>query len=704
MCQSFRQPYLVFLIIGILFIPTIVLSQKQIKVSNLKKDISIDGNVDEKEWSGSSTTAGLIQLEPDKAAPASEETIIHSFYDDQYIYFGIKCLQKSIVVANVQTRDNVLKNDDAIKIVLDTYLDKRSAYCFTINPLGTQTDFRINDDGRNINYDWDTEWQSAAKVFPWGWSAEMAIPFKSIKYRSSIKQWGINFGRIIRNNSEISWWSEALNSDYRISQNGLLTGINPPAQDDKVMITPYVSLRFEDSDITGNYNKLKPDAGVDFRYRVSSNLSLNATLNPDFASVEGDKEKIDLSGWEENFPEKRLFFQEGNEMFNMRYKLFYSRRIGDISYGAKFAGKVGDYSLNIINTRSIENAEMGIPAAFNSVVRVKKDILKSSSLGFTLVDKTTDIESVRSFGLDWILNPGNNWKITGQLIGSTPGDFIEHSGGFIRVAHESNKHHIHIRYSNLGEKLRDNVNQMGFINDDDRKEVDSDLIYTFWFKQGLFRYIDLGTMVNAYWNLDGNFRSSKFREKVRFYMNNKFSLDFYYENGSRLVAANQTISGSSDIRYHNKLLRATLGYNTDASSHAQLHYTFGNNFGRQMDIIEGAVTFKPLPKLMVKYSFAWLDFKPEYHDELKLRLEHSTWLNILSANLFVTNDLWFKIFAQNDTYKERFYLYGQFGWRFKPPFGAIYLTYAGDDYFNHSTEKRINSKTLFLKFTYPISF
>jgi hypothetical protein len=533
----------------------------------------------------------------------------------------------------------------------------------------------------------------------------MAIPFSSIKYRISDQVWGVNFGRILISNLETSWWSGEVADNFRISQGGSLTGMQVPAKPERLLLFPYVSLRYEDSDITGQYNKLKPDAGGDILVNLSSNFSLNATINPDFASVEGDMVKIDLTGWEVNFPDKRLFFQEGNEMFAMRYRPFYSRRIGDINYGVKFTGKAGGYGMNILNVMSPERKEQGQPAAFYTVARVKKDILKSSTIGAIFVDKSDfDTTFSRSFGLDWVLNPGERWKITGQLLGSYPGELLKHSGGFLRIAHESNKHHVHLRYTVLGENLAENIKQTGFLTDDNRHEFDADLSYTFWFNESFMRYIRVFLGNNMFWGIDGGLRGYKFRDYIRFYLSNNFSYRFYTDYRYQVRKSSDTSGQPIHLHFYNYYLEHELGYNTDASSNASISFTSGRNFNRRMKILKGDVALQALERLTVGYNISWLDFQPDTISYPGIRLEHNTLLNILTMDYYFTNDLWVRLFGQHNTYDKRFYLYGQFGWRFKPPFGAFYLIYAGDNYFNHSEKRYYDHRTIFLKLTYPIGF
>jgi len=175
-------------------------------------------------------------------------------------------------------------------------------------------------------------------------------------------------------------------------------------------------------------------------------------------------------------------------MYKTRINTFYSRRIGDIDYGGKVTGKIGDYGFNVLVAHSPELADEDQPGALFTAARVKKDILKSSTVGLTLVDKSWDGGYARSFSADYTLNLGKTWKLTGQLVGSWPGDIKTHSAWFMRFANESNVHHFHFRYTDIGENFMDNTNQTGFVTDDDRREIDSDLEYTWWLQNNIFNY------------------------------------------------------------------------------------------------------------------------------------------------------------------------------------------------------------------------
>ncbi|MCK4817016.1 carbohydrate binding family 9 domain-containing protein, partial [bacterium] len=318
-----------------------VYSQKSVRAFKVQTPPVIDGFVQEEAWQVADSATDFVQMEPTKGASASENTVVYITYDNEKLYFGIKCYARdpSSIVGKIQTRDVLSKNDDQIGILLDTYNDNRSAMGFFVNPLGVQIDMKVTDDGRNHDLNWDAEWESAVVRTSDGWSAEIAIPFQSITYNKNLSTWGVNFGRVIRNNSETAYWSGVLNDDFRISQGGLLQGIQSPGKKKIVELTPNLTLRYENSDETEVHSKVLPQVGIDAHLNISSNVVSHLTYNPDFATVEGDQEQINMTRWELSFPEKRLFFLEGNELFKTRIKTFYSRRVGDIQWGAKINGK-----------------------------------------------------------------------------------------------------------------------------------------------------------------------------------------------------------------------------------------------------------------------------------------------------------------------------------------------------------------------------
>ncbi|MEN8187394.1 MAG: DUF5916 domain-containing protein [Bacteroidota bacterium] len=663
-----------------------IYSQQSLDVKILNGPIKIDGVLD-KQWFETKSTENFTQLEPNKGAESSRKTIVRiaQFKENLYISFQCFVKDKKEIAARIQRRDQLDKSDDIIAVLLDTYNDKRTSQLFFVNPIGTLTDAKVTDDGKNVDLLWDTEWEAKTSVTDNYWVVEIVIPLKSIQHDPNSNVWGANFGRIIRSNQETAWWIP-VSEDFRISQSGSLIGIQPESEKKhNLTIFPYATLRYENSDITGIHDKIKAEAGGDIKYQYRSNIVANLTINPDFATVEGDKEQINLTPWELRFPEKRIFFQDGNEMFGTRISTFYSRRIGDMQYGGKMIGKSGKYQFNALSARTEENEILNDPESWFNAFRVKRDFLKSSTLGFTYADKITDTSYVRSYSADYVLNLGKTWKLTGQFVTSAPGDFKSHSAWFVRFAKENNLYHYHVRYSNIGSNFQDNVNQTGFIQDDDRHEIDSDITYKFWFNDKI-KYLYLAGYNNIFWSQEGDLRSWYLTYKARAYFENRFSLNAYYNNEYKLL----------DKDYYNHYYRAELGYNTDESVFINTAFRTGRNFDRDFNLWQINTRFQLFKKLTLTYEFNHLKYSPDPTSK-------STTINVLGADYFFNKNIWLRVFTQKNSLADKFYFYGLVGWRFKPPFGAAYLIVNTNEFDDVLTREHFQSQIVFLKLTYPIS-
>jgi hypothetical protein len=508
---------------------------------------------------------------------------------------------------------------------------------FQVNANAVLTDAKVTNDGRNVDYLWDAEWEARTLQGENKWVAEISIQLKNIQYNSGTDVWGINFGRVIRANQETVWW-KAVSDNYRISQGGTLTHLNYKSKiRPNLTLFPYATGRYEDSDLTGVHEKVKGAAGLDLRYQYGSNLIANMTINPDFATVEGDKEQINLTPWELRFPDKRLFFQDGNEMFGTRISTFYSRRVDAMQFGGKINGKAGKYQFNALFAKTETNQATSDPQAWFNAVRIKRDILNSSVLGLTYADKITDSIYVRSVSLDYVLNLGKTWKLTGQFVGSAPGNLKTHSAWFLRFARKNNLYHYHIRYTNVGTDFRDNVNQTGFIRDDDRHEIDSDINYSFWFNQNL-RYLYLSGKNNVFWSQAGTLRSWFVTYSTRMYWRNRMSFDFAYNNEYKLF----------EKEFYNYFYQSELGYNTDEATFARSAYRFGRNFDRDFQLWQVNTRFKLLQKLAITYEIDYLHYKPD-------PTSNGTTIHVLGADYFFHKNLWIRIFTQMNSISNKFY-------------------------------------------------
>lgn len=393
-----------------------------VRATRITTPIRVDGTLDEEAYLAVAPITEFLQQEPDNGAPVSERTEAWVMYDDRNVYISCRCHDRQLerIVANDMRRDSPnLRQNDNFAVELDTFHDRRNGYLFYVTPLGALFDGMTTDERQN-NSDWNTVWQAKAGRFAGGWVAEIAIPFKSLRYRPGIDQeWGINLRRVIRRRNEWvyitpieqAWGQTAI---FRVSAAATLTGIQVPPAGKNLEIKPYAISRVTTDLLarTPVRNDFSPDAGVDVKYGVTKGLTADLTYNTDFAQVEEDEAQVNLTRFSLFFPEKREFFLEGSGTFNFGTNapnnggapgapgggpqqgggdvptLFYSRRVGlsdgrpvPVIGGGRLTGKVGQWSVGAIDIVSDDDEEAGAVRTNVSVLRARRDLLRRSSIG-----------------------------------------------------------------------------------------------------------------------------------------------------------------------------------------------------------------------------------------------------------------------------------------------------------------------------------
>jgi len=378
-------------------------------------------------------------------------------------------------------------------------------------------------------------------------------------------------------------------------------------------------------------------------------------------------------------------------MYSTRLKTFYSRRIGDIAGAVKLTGKAGKTSINLINAFDKNEGDTLGNKPMYTVLRVKQDVMKSSTIGLTVTNKLLDEKMKSTLSADYVLNLGSLWKLTGQYVAAIDNWDLLKNAGYVRFAAENNFFHWHIRYTYIdGGGFMNILNETGYINDDDRNEFDSDLSYKWWMKNSSIKYISIGTANNIYWNDNfSKFRSWNLNENADIFLINKFDIGIKYNNEYRYLKLD-----SND--YYNYYYSAALGYNTEAYNNTRITYRSGRSFGSRYYSIEGAMQFKLIDRLAVELKPRYIHFTPETSSF------QTSFINSLSVTYNFTNDLWAKLICQINTAIGKLYIYGLFGWRFKPPFGNLYIILNHIETFEYPGEFQ-NKYIGFFKLTYPIS-
>jgi hypothetical protein len=642
------------------------------------ESIKVDGQLSEPAWEKTAQAADFIQFEPERGKSASHKTIAKVLYDEKYIYFGFLCYdnQPERIVASIAKRDSDIEEDDSVYVLLDTFHDRRSCYYFATNLLGTQLDGRITENGRTEDATWDGIWKSAGLKTEFGWSAEIAVELSSLKYEpGDDRTWGLNVGRSVPRILETSFWAGPLESEFKVSQFGELRGLDLPKSEKKSQIIPHIISKAEEGEET------ELEAGLDARYAFSQAVSGNLTVNPDFATVEADQERINLTRFELNLSEKRNFFLEGSEIYNQRINLFYSRRISDIYGGVKLYGKSGGNEFSILSAQTKKNESAGEESSNFTVFRLKRDVMKSSMVGFLAANKMIEGKNKGTAGIDTTLHFSNTFNFTGQLAISY-GDYnTDNLAFFLRPSYDSATFHIHLRYTHLGNYFGDNANQVGFVSDDNRNELDSALEKTFWLKKWGFERIEYGSNYNIYWGMDGTLRSWQIDQGLSFDLKNKFSLSVDHSQEYKLY----------EKEFRNYQTELELGYNTREWQSATLIYSFGRNFDLDFKLIEGNLNYKITKDFSFQYSLTRLIFEPDPEGE-------STWIHVIRATNYFTSDLFIKVFYQINSAIDKRNIQILFVYRFQPPFGSIQLAYQrGTARFG---ERGTQGNTLFLKIAY----
>jgi len=312
--------------------------------------VRVDGRLDDDAWRDAPPAGGFRQWDPERGAGASEETLFKVAYDGEALYFAVACLERDPgrITGTLSRRDQIA-HSDYFAVFLDPYCDRETGYCFRVNPLGVQQDAYLYNDGESDG-DWDAVWQAETWRDDDGWYAEVRIPFSAVRYRADSPAWGLQVSRHLYGRGETSaWvvWDPELAGF--VSRFGSLEGLRGIPAPRRLEALPYVVARTTDPAAAGPETLDHfQNFGLDLKYGVTADLTLNAAIQPDFGQVEADPATLNLSPFETYFAEKRPFFVEGSRFFqHRRFDLFHSRRIGGgranarIRYAAKLTGKTG---------------------------------------------------------------------------------------------------------------------------------------------------------------------------------------------------------------------------------------------------------------------------------------------------------------------------------------------------------------------------
>jgi Domain of unknown function (DUF5916) len=405
--------------------------------------IVLDGVLDEGAWASAPVISDFTQSRPDRGYPMTQRTEIRIVYDDAYLYIGGEMWDTEpdrIVIPSLE-QDFQSGNSDIFGITLDTFLDRRNAFMFLVNPMGAVKEAQDFDDSRQENAAWEGIFEVRTRIHDKGWSFEWAIPFTTLRFdpRRNPQDWGMQLMRRIRRNNEEGYWAPLDQRDriHKMSKAGTLRGLEGIRSGRNLLVKPYaLSARADGAAASGDWSG---DAGLDVKYGLTPELTMDLTYRTDFSQVEVDQERVNLTRFSLFFPERRDFFTENSGVFSFgdisernyrsgsslrNFTLFHSRRIGltasgqevPIVGGGRITGRAKGFEIGALNMQT-ESADE-LPAENFGVLRAKRTVEGIGDFGGIFINRqATDGSGTfnRAYGLEANLRPGQYLRVNSYL-------------------------------------------------------------------------------------------------------------------------------------------------------------------------------------------------------------------------------------------------------------------------------------------------
>jgi hypothetical protein len=540
--------------------------------------ITVDGRLSEAAWRRAPPIGGFRQREPDEGAPATEATDVRVVYDRGTLYIGVLARDRSpdAVIARILARDKVMQTefdgkprfagDDAVAILLDPFHDHRNAFIFATNANGAEFDALLSDEGRGFNIDWRAIWQVAATRTTDGWSAEFAIPFRSLRYPTDPGTWGFNVYRLIRGkNEEVLWRSYSRSNEgfARVSRAGHLVGLRDlPAPGLNAELKPYAVGGGDDlarDPGPGRERRGTGDLGVDVKSEVRPGIVLDLTYNTDFAQVEVDDQQVNLTRFSLFFPEKREFFLENAGIFDFGargtfepppFQLFFSRRIGigddgsvPLLGGGRLTGRAGAQTLGLLSVVTGERGDTP-QTAFN-VFRVKRDVGSANYLGAMVVDRRGGGTANTAGGVDWSFWPRPALNVQG-FAARTATTGVGGNGGAVRIAGDYQTNRLGISGQHLVVGPEANADA-GFITRTDIRRTQANLRVTFRPDRFHLRRLNIVSFNDHVVDMDWRRQDVQFSIGLRPVFSSEDGLGLFYNHGRYRVTEDFELADTVEV-------------------------------------------------------------------------------------------------------------------------------------------------------------
>lgn len=598
-------------------------------IRRVTEPLSIDGFLDEEIWQLAPEANSLLHIPSDRSDLKRDSTSIRILFNEEFLFIGFRCLdsEPDKIMARTQERDNDLRVDDSVYLLIDVLSERPVYYFLAVNVLGTRSDALIEKEGTGLDPRWNGDWEAACRIQDFGWSAEIAIDLNTLFPMGKLESLGISFSRVVARDISL-FWSGILDPMFNLGELGRLPVLVLKGMDDRLRITPYILGDTSRTHYAGG--------GLDVRFRVSDSLDAQVTFFPDFQNEEADPELMNLTRFELKYPEKRDFFREADYLDRMPLSLFYSKRIGNITGGAHVQGRWGRMELSGLSVLQDTSFQNGDETANFSVFRLARTA-GNWTMGVQSSNKLTDGQVWGTVGIDTAYRISPAWRVDGQFAAS----YGEYESGnlamALRTAYRNKKLLFHCGYTHLGDKFGENVNPVGFIPDDNRHELDAVLEKTFPVKHKVIGSLLYDSRYDIYWGTDGTLRSWQVDQGLVMETVNRFSIGVYHREEFKLY----------EKEFRNKQTRMLLGFNLKEDwQKVLLMVSFGNNFDASYDMIEIVKRLKPTEDFIIEYHLTRLKYSRQAKNMPHAR---SGWIHNLRMVVHMSAKVNGKIYFQYNT-------------------------------------------------------
>jgi hypothetical protein len=606
---------------------------KVAQAARVERAPRLDGTLSDPLWQAAEPVSDLRQREPYESQPPTERTEVRVLYTRHEVYFGILCQDshpKGIVATELR-RDLPQDLDDYFEILIDSTHDRRNAYVFQINPLGTQSDGLITEERRSEEQDydhgWDGVWTSKAQITDAGWTATVAIPFTTLNFTQSRDVvWGLNFKRFIRRKNEEDLWSayQRMFGITKVSEAGELRGITEIGSGRLFIVKPY-GLLGVDRLSTSRGSNLLHTGGVDIKYGLRSNLVANLTGNTDFADADVDQQQFNLTPFKLFFPEKRPFFLENAGVFDfstgLEDLLFFSRQIGidpvsgqvvPINGGARITGALGNYEVGLMDVSTRSDGPN--PSANYAVARVKRSLFGTSYIGAMAIDKESGNaldRRNRTGGLDTRLVFWKNLVVHGYgAITGSPGV----SSGNSDVGGDVSYRNSWLEFVAWHNKIGPNYNpEVGFVDRTDVSQSEADINFKPRPKIRGVRELNFESFIYHAPDTRGVLQTQEWQATFRAELNNGgYTDDDIVDVFTQRLAEPFNLYKNVFIPvglYHFTRHQLTYGSGQDRRFTFNLFERFGTYYTGRLNEARVRTTYRPRPKFSLATTMGWNRFR-----------------------------------------------------------------------------------------------